>query len=74
MSLSALRLSSMMYKGSYISYGNRLHRPLLHRTFANIAKQEKEGVPPHLIRKGKRRIPEPYLKILKQVPPRHKGI
>eukprot|EP00484_Ammonia_sp_Unknown_P027778 CAMPEP_0197038734 /NCGR_PEP_ID=MMETSP1384-20130603/15620_1 /TAXON_ID=29189 /ORGANISM="Ammonia sp." /LENGTH=104 /DNA_ID=CAMNT_0042469209 /DNA_START=140 /DNA_END=454 /DNA_ORIENTATION=- len=40
---------------------------------ATKSSPQTQGIPPHLIKRAKgRRIPEPYLKILKQVPPRHK--
>merc|ERR1712130_782099 len=72
MSLWALRCSSSMGR---IPLHRSLSQRVQFRMCSNLQKQQvmaRDGIPPHLIRKGRRKIPEPYLKILKQVPPRHK--
>ena len=73
MSLLALRRGAIIHNRCHF-YSNNILRRTQYRAFCSLSKQEKADIPPHLIRKGKRRIPEPYIKILKQVPPRNKGI
>eukprot|EP01084_Bolivina_argentea_P252023 422920_1 len=70
MSLLALRLQSMLHTGMHVKL---IQRPI-HRTFCLDKEPMKDNIPEHLIKRGKKRrqIPEAYMRILKQTPPRHK--